>query len=367
MKIVFINDGAYAYASGDPSANGGAERDQWLLGAALARFGWSVTVGVSDGFAPSERKSINGVEFVGIDRGQILLSWYRFLSSERPDWLFWECADYRWGPLVEIAKLLGVRTIFAAGLDREVELRRALLWRAQWWPLYAWGLARTDKIFVQHEGQLLGLPPRWRAKSLVFPKVCILPGVIGDALKIKPHSQREKYVAWVAMLREPKRPDLLIEIARKAPSLRFVVCGGVTNLATRPGYGERIGCELRALPNVQFLGQASPERAQQVIAGAAVLLSTSDEEGFPNTFVQAWSSGTPVVSLKLDPDHLIERHKLGLISGNVDRTLEELSTLLDSPERRAEMGLRGRRFIEDNYSATAVVRLFERAVQGWRQ
>src|SRR5437773_6238472 len=115
----------------------------------------------------------------------------------------------------------------------------------------------------------------------------------------KPHAERALYVAWVGMLRQPKRPDVLIEIARKAPGTRFVVCGASSTHRSPPGYGERIVETLCTLKNVDYIGYVAPEKAHQVMADASILLSTSDEEGFPNTFLQAWSSGTPVVSLKV--------------------------------------------------------------------
>ena len=363
MKIVFLNDGAYAYASGASSAVGGAERDQWLLGTTLACSGWSVTVGVRDGLEPGERKSINGVEFVGIDRSQILLAWYRFLSSERPDWWYWETASHLWGPAVEIANVVGVRTIFALGLDREAQPRRALVRRPRWWPLYAWGLSRTDRIFAQHEGQISKLPPRWRSKASILPKVCVLPGVLCDLTTVADHARRDKYVAWVGMLRHHKRPDLLVDIARSAPDLRFVVCGGSSTFLTPPGYCERVIDELRMQPNIEFLGQIAPERAHQVIANAALLLSTSDEEGFPNTFSQAWSSGTPIVSLRIDPDDIIKRFRLGAVSGTVERAIADIRALMDSPQQRGEIALRARNFIVENNGAPMVVALFERALK----
>ena len=60
MKLAFLNDGIYAYASGSACAVGGAERQQWLLAQALTAAGWSVTVGVRDMLKPGERKVING-------------------------------------------------------------------------------------------------------------------------------------------------------------------------------------------------------------------------------------------------------------------------------------------------------------------
>ncbi|MGH7871056.1 MAG: glycosyltransferase, partial [Candidatus Binatia bacterium] len=266
------------------------------------------------------------MEFVGIGHGHVLLDWYRFLIAERPDWLFWECAYHLWGPLVELAKLAGVRTIFATGCDLDVHPRQYRFHKSQYWRLYAWGLARTDKIFVQHAGQLSGLCPRWLPKTSILPKVCMF-GTDGCApVKLQPHAQRSNYVAWVGTLVQFKRPDILLEIARRATATRFVVCGGASS--SPPEYGERIADQLRAMPNIEYLGQVPPDKAQRVIESASILLCTSDIEGFPNTFVQAWSSGTPVVSLKVDPDYIISQSGLGTVSGDMSKALEDIAVLM---------------------------------------
>ena len=67
MKLVFVNDGVYAYAAGDPSAVGGAERQQWMLARALAARGWFVTVGVRNLMNAEERRTIDDVDFVAGD------------------------------------------------------------------------------------------------------------------------------------------------------------------------------------------------------------------------------------------------------------------------------------------------------------
>jgi glycosyltransferase involved in cell wall biosynthesis len=307
-----------------------------------------------------ERTTIDGVEFVGLDHGQILLSWYRFLSSERPDWWYWRCAYHLWGAAVEVARLAGVRTIFSTALDRDVYPRHALFWRPRWWPLYAWGLSRTDRIFVQHQGQLSALPKRWQSKAY------IVPSIAGEAAIVKSHCEREKYVAWVAVLREVKRPDLLIQIARKMPNIRFVVCGGTSSFASSPGYGERIVNELRLTANIDFRGPVAPEVAQRIIADSAVFLSTSDEEGFPNTFLQAWASGTPVVSLTIDPDLVIKKKRLGTVSRTIEAAVADIQLLIDSPQRREDIALRARRHVADAHSESAAALVFERAIEGRR-
>src|SRR5436309_71487 len=82
MKIAFINEGIYEYATDAPDAVGGLERDQWLLARTLAGHGWNAVVGVMGTLKLGERKTIDGVDYVGLRRGQILLAWRRFLLEE---------------------------------------------------------------------------------------------------------------------------------------------------------------------------------------------------------------------------------------------------------------------------------------------
>jgi glycosyltransferase involved in cell wall biosynthesis len=356
MKIAFLNNMAYEYAVGGRNAIGGSERNIWFHSRALAAAGWSVQVGVRAALRPNERKTIQGVEYFGLGEGQALIAWYRFLSSQRPDWLYWGGADHLWGPLVEIARFAGVRTVFHTAFDADVQPSRAKFRRTRWWPLYAWGLWRTDKIFVQHAGQLSMLHPRLQTKAHILPKVCPLTPVV------KPHNERPKYVAWVAAMRQHKRPDLLVEIARRIPGVRFLVCGEPTNYQSPPGYGVQMVEALTGLPNVEYRGRVSPDEAMDVIANAGLLLCTSDEEGFPNTFTQAWASGTPIVSLKVDPDRIIERMGFGTVSGSMDQAAADIESLMKSTERREEIARCARQYIVENHNEAAVVGIFNNAL-----
>jgi glycosyltransferase involved in cell wall biosynthesis len=357
MKIAFVNDGIFAYASKDAAAVGGAERQQWYLARALAATNWKVVVGVRHALRARERRPIQGVEFVGIDRGPFLFDWRRFVAAERPDWWYWRGANHLYGPMVGIARAAGVRSVFSVAFDSDVHPQRALSWRPRWWPLYALGLAWSDRILVQHAGQMNALPERWRLKAR------LIRSIASSATTVSPHSERPQYVAWVAMLRKPKRPDLLVDIARRLPGVHFVVCGGSSTHRTPGGYSEEIIHTLRTLPNVTFLGQVSPQKASEVVRDAAVLLSTSDEEGFPNTFLEAWSNGTPVVTLKVDPDGVVEQHGLGVVGGTMDRTAAAIEELVTSPQIRSEISRRALQHIEYFHGERSVVTEFERALQ----
>jgi glycosyltransferase involved in cell wall biosynthesis len=353
MKIAFLNDLIYKYASSEPSAVGGSERQQWLLARALAASGWTACVGIRQGLRGGERRVIEGVEFHGIAKGHYLLDWHRFLKSERPHWLYWRAATHLLGPLIQIAHLNAVRTIFATAFDSDVHPRSALTARRRWWPLYLWGLSRTERLFVQHEGQLEQLPSRWRGKTTVMRS-------IADKYDgFTTHSAREPYVAWVGMLRKPKRPDLLIEIARRSPQIKYVVCGGSTSHRSAPAYSQEIIDQFRLLRNIDYRGQVEPRKAEEVIANAALLLCTSEQEGFPNTFLQAWGHGTPVVTMQVDPESVIKRLNLGAVTHTVEATVEQVHRLVKLPGERQKMGQGSMEYILNNHRSEVIVQAFD--------
>jgi glycosyltransferase involved in cell wall biosynthesis len=362
VKLALTNDVVYQYAIGEPSATGGAERAQWLLARALTKTGWSVAVGVRKYLLPQQDQVVDGVRFVGMEpteKGtQFLRSWARFLDSERPDWWYWRGADPLWGALLLISKRKRIRGIFSAAFDRDVHPRIALTRRQYWWPLYAWSLNAVERIFVQHRQQFSELNEKFH------PKASIVPGVVALCANPKPYSERGKYVAWTAVLRQPKRPDLLVEIARKSPDLRYVVCGGTSVHRTPAGYSERIVSELRSLPNVEYLGHVSPQQSLEIIGNATALLSTSDQEGFPNTFLEAWSAGTPVVTLRVDPGGMIRERGLGFVSGGVDRALVDIRRLLNGSESFDMLSTSARKYIQEVHSDTSVARAFNNAILG---
>jgi glycosyltransferase involved in cell wall biosynthesis len=323
----------------------------------MAAAGWAVTVGVRDSpLQVGEATYIDGVKFIGVGREQIFLAWYRFFRSEQPDWWFWQCASHLFGFGVALAHLAGVKAVFGAGLDRDLRVREARFHRPRWWPAYAFGLARADRIVLQHSGQRSDLPQSWNRKAYVVPNIAF------GSETVQPHAQRSPTVTWIAALRQVKRPDLLIEIARLLPQIRFVVCGGPSTYMTPPGFSERIIEEFRTIPNIDYRGQVSPDEAVRFSSAASLLLSTSDEEGFPQTFLEAWAHGTPVVSLKIDPDDVISRFGLGAVCRSIEGAALEINRLISSGSVREEMSLKARQYVSRAHSPATAVSVLERAL-----
>jgi len=165
------------------------------------------------------------------------------------------------------------------------------------------------------------------------------------------------------MLRRPKRPDLLVEIASRTPETRYIVCGGPSSHRSPADYSQTIVESLGGRGNIDYLGRVDHSTTTEIIGHAGLLLSTSEAEGFPNVFLEAWASGTPVVSLSIDPDDLIRRFELGRVSGDVTGAVRDVRELMTSVEFRQRMGDRGRDYVKTNHCDAAVVRAFERALE----
>lgn len=353
MKILFENARIIHVACGDSRGIGGAERQQWLLARALARHGHEVVV-YSLAAEPAAEQRVEDVIFRTVTPARPVSAWPKILREERPDWWYQRGSGYYLGLCSWIAHAYGSRVVFACAHDNDCLPRRALTRRKYLWFLYALGLRSVDRILVQHRGQHGMLDERLRRKASLVPSVAVAG---------KQVESRKDYVAWIASLRETKRPHLVAEIAREMPRTRFIVCGPPTTSYTSRGYAETIVDTLRSCPNIEYRGRVSPVEAQEVIENAALFLSTADAEGFPNTFLQAWGSGVPVVSLDLDPGGVLAAHRTGFRVDGAAAAVEAIRRLLDDPGLNGELGANGSRYIREHHAEDAVVEAFTAALR----
>lgn len=148
-------------------------------------------------------------------------------------------------------------------------------------------------------------------------------------------------VLWVANFRPVKRPEFVIELARRLPHRNFVMVGG-------PLTGQEESYEIARkaaanVPNLKLLGPLPYAEAGAVFERARLHLNTSEFEGFPNTFLQAWIRSVPVVTF-FDPDGLVRKKQLGCVATSIEEMSAALDALLGDESRRKEMGARARAF-----------------------
>jgi glycosyltransferase involved in cell wall biosynthesis len=171
-----------------------------------------------------------------------------------------------------------------------------------------------------------------------------------------PNAVKDIDVLWVSNLRTLKRPELALELARQLPGVRFMLAGG-----PMPGgqtYFDDVRAAAARLPNVTMPGAVRYRDSAALFDRARIFLNTSSIEGFPNTFLQAWIRGVPVVSF-FDPDGLVARKNLGRVAVSIDGMREALRGLLDNEVEREQVGQRAREFANREYTTGVASRYLE--------
>jgi glycosyltransferase involved in cell wall biosynthesis len=121
------------------------------------------------------------------------------------------------------------------------------------------------------------------------------------------HSSTRDYALWIGKADSVKRPELMLDIARQSPDLRFIMVVNPVNRAIWHGL-------VQAKPdNVVIYDYLPFTHAEALFERAWALLNTSQYEGFPNTFLQAGKYGVPLVTAGVDPDGFITATGSGLV------------------------------------------------------
>ncbi len=156
-------------------------------------------------------------------------------------------------------------------------------------------------------------------------------------------SERLK-VLWIANYRPVKQGEMFVSLARDCADLPcdFVLVYG----RTREEYIAPIRKMAAGMENLRLLPELRKEEAERLLEESLLFVNTSLDEGFPNTFVQAWLRGTPTVSLTVDPDSVLSREDIGVLSGAYDRLVADVRSLVQNPDRARAMGEKARNYAE---------------------
>jgi glycosyltransferase involved in cell wall biosynthesis len=297
---------------------GGEELQHALLARALVRRGWRVSMVVAD-HGQADGAAWHGIRTYKAYRPEEGIPVVRFLhprwtklqsalQQADADIYYTSCAGTQLTQAVLFARRHGRKAVFRVASDSDCDPRALLLryWRDR--QLYRWGLERADLVLVQTAPQQNALARNFGLQSRV------LGPIVEAAGQRRPFHERDIDALWVANMRALKRPRLFLDTAARLPNLTFHLLG-----ARVPGE-EAVYDEARArsesLSNVTFHGFVPQHQVRAFFERARIHVSTSETDGFPNTFLQAWSCGTPVVTF-LDPGHIISRNGMGAAVSDV--------------------------------------------------
>jgi len=164
---------------------------------------------------------------------------------------------------------------------------------------------------------------------------------------------------WIARLVPHKRPFEYVELARELPDARFRMVA-VPGADTPPSMPAELRAATASVPNLELLEPLPHSETARLIGRAVASVSTSEYEGMPNVFLEAWARGVPALSLRVDPDGRIAEHGLGVAAGGSwDAFVAGACELWDQRRQRTLLSERTRHYIDRFHSRESVGRRWE--------
>jgi len=334
---------------------GGESVQQTLLARALARRGSQVSMVVAD-WGQEDGRRWDGIRVFKAYRPRAGMPVLRFihprwtglwsaLARVDADVYYTSCAGMHVGLVAIFCRRHGRGFVFRAASDPDCDRARLPLLiryaRDRW--LYRHGLTHAHAILVQSTAQAAAL-----ARS--YGLAAKIAGMLVDPPR--PAPRRDIDLLWVGNLKRVKRPDRMLELARLLPDARVHVAGGETG--GEEALFEAFERGAAVLPNLTYHGRLPYAEACALYGRARVLVNTSDVEGFPNAYLQAWTHGVPVVTL-IDPDGLIAREGLGLAAASPEALAEAVQRLLTDAAAWNEASERCRRYMARHYDEERIL------------
>lgn len=348
------HNAAGAMLGGDQGHVGGVERQVSLMARWLAARGYGVSLLTWDEGQAGE-ELVDGVRIIKMcsrDSGLPGLRFFhprwtsliRALDRADADVYYHNCAEYVTGQVALWCRWKTRKFVYSSASD--LDCTPGLPWMKKWRVrlLYRYGLLHADHIVVQSRKQRNMLCEGFGLKSTVLPMPCPGPSATEYQAPTPPRRDSNR-ILWVGRICPEKCPERLLELAQLCPEVHFDVVGP----ADGSEYARDICDRARTLPNLTLHGAMPRVRMPEFYRQAACLCCTSVVEGFPNTFLEAWSHGLPIVST-FDPDQLIAERQLGVAAGNTAGLAVGIRQLTQSPDEWLQISARARRYYTENHT-----------------
>lgn len=336
MKVCFVASYLYPYLTGvfPDQRIGGAEFQQLQIIRALQQSSDMEISIVTLDFGQNDGESVGGVTVwkTYIEKGGIplirffyprLSDLWRALGRADADIYYLRVASYMLLPVGIYCRMRNKKMIFAAAHDTDFQKGSELLANSRDLWFFRAGLKLADLIVTQTGTQRNLLKKNYSLDGKVIRNFFLANDSSGKMISDVDITD----VLWVATIRRFKRPELLLDIAERLPHRSFVMAGGPDEGDQE--YYNAISRRAARLENVEFKGFVPPDQVDSLFRNAKVFVNTSVHEGFPNTFLQAWSKGVPVATF-FDPDGAVQEHQLGATVVTVEEAVAAIDALVGS-------------------------------------
>ncbi|NOT96226.1 MAG: glycosyltransferase [Nitrospira sp.] len=280
----------------------------------------------------------------------LMLRWARLLRSMDADVFVTRCAGTSVGYIQRACWLVRRPFIYMVAHDMDVSGDYAATYPIEG-ALFERGLRGAEVVVCQNENQANLLFKRYCRRGYVIPSLCPFETAAG-----LDQGSRE-FVLWIARVDNWKQPELFVQLASRIPDQSFVMVAVASQV--NPTQLENICKAAQSVPNLKLLPAVPLHETTKLFREAAVFVNTSRMEGFPNTYLQAAASGTPIVSWSVNPDNMLDQYEMGFCAQEDWTRLEQSIRLLCRDHvLRARMGENGLAYVRQRHNPAIIARTY---------
>jgi len=364
MNVCIVSPRLYHYLDDESeTVAGGAPRQQYLIAHGLQKRGFDLSAIVADHGQPTSTtfkgvRTLTGVpEKIDkiIDIPSTLYSLFRATKRSQADVFYVRGAPRLTTAVFALSTTLRKPFVFCLANDRDLnneylnDRYNPLVCRA-----YFRAINAAETVVVQTSTQQAQIEAMFDRECVRIPNGYPIP----DTSELLDHSNRNE-VLWVGTSdKHQKKPLRFVELAKSFPEIPFVM---VSKPKTGdPTHHDEVSRRANKVPNLEFTGPIQPDDVHEYYRRAALFVNTSDYEGFPNTFLEAWRYATPVLSLHYEVDDLFSTSEISIKTGSMDQMKQQIQSLYSNVDRRQSMGTAARKYMVQNYSIETVVSKYQR-------
>lgn len=162
-------------------------------------------------------------------------------------------------------------------------------------------------------------------------------------------TSKNNYILWVGRSEQWKRPELFIKLAEHNMCIKFkMICPQAFN--DRGGMHSLLKKKAMGFENLEFIKYVPFDEVDEYFQKAKIFVNTSIKEGFPNTFLQSAKSGTPIISLNVNPDNFLNESKCGFFcNDDFDEMDRRLNQLLNDVNLYDQMSKDAYKYAKENH------------------
>lgn len=365
-KLCFVSPTIYSVFTKKSNIEivGGAEVQQSIIIKELDRRGYDISIITMDYGQDSlvrlgknikiykACKPRQGIRFVN-QFYPISTSIWKLMKKIDADIYYQRAASMLTGVVAYFCKRNNKKFIFSVAHDKDVvcemTAKNNMLSILREKTIYKYGIINANVVICQNVYQKSMLKRNFGIDSLLIKSAYYK----GKETKIN-----RRNILWVGKLVKWKRPELFVNISKALPAYRFILVGGAKrdiDLNKLKIYASNI--------NINLEGFVPYYKIERYFNEAILFVNTSESEGFPNTFLQAWSRGIPVIS-SVDPSNVVRNNKLGFVCKSEVEFIKRIVFLLKNKKEYSKISKNCQRYFEKNHVVKKIINDYEKMFKG---